>query len=634
MSRLPRFWRFVVTACWAVLGLGAAACGGSTSPSESAVVAVTLSDTSVALRVGDQAALVARARGVGGQELVGRPIFWSAHDTTVVSVSQSGVVQALRVGTTQIAASAEGQSGVATVTVLARPVATLQVDPATVQLVVNGRQQLTARALNDAGAPAAATVTWTSLNPSIVRVSSTGVVVGVSAGVGSVVATADSVTATAAVVVTPIPVASVTVTPSAPSIVVGMTQQLTASAADASGAPLVGRTASWTSRDPGTAVVSSTGQVTGIAPGTTSVVVTIEGQTATATVTVRPVPVAAVTVTPNSSSIGVGGTVRLGALVTDASGNALAGRTVTFTSSAPNIASVGTDGLVTGVAPGTATIQATSEGVTGSATVRVNAPAAASVASVQVAPATVTLTVGDTRVFTATAKASDGSTITGRPVTWSSGGPSVVTVSSSGVVTAVGAGTAQVLAQVDGITGTSTVTVQRVAVAAVSITPNPVTVPAGQVAQLAASTRDAAGNTLAGRVVTWASSNETVATVTSDGRVTGVSPGSATIRATSEGVTGSVPVTVSPVVRVAPATVTVRDRGNSNRTAQLVATDYTGRVLTSSEVTWSTSNALVALVDQNGLVYGVSSGSGTATAVITVTYRGVTATSTVTVSRN
>lgn len=634
MSPLPRLWRGVVAACWAVLAIGVAACGGSTSPGDSAVVAITLSDTAVALRVGDQAALVARARGVGGQELVGRPIFWSARDTSIVSVSQTGVVQALRVGTTQIAASAEGESGVATVTVLARPVATLQVDPATVQLVVNGRQQLNARALNDAGAPAAVTITWTSLNPSIVSVNASGVVVGVSPGVGSVVATADSVTATAAVVVTPIPVASVTVSPVAPSIVVGATQQLTASAADASGAPLTGRTVSWTSRDPSVAVVSSTGQVTGIGPGTTSVVATIEGQTATATITVRPVPVAAVTVTPNASSIGVGGTVQLGVLVTDAAGSALAGRAVSFTSSAPSVASVSAAGLVTGVAAGTATIQATSEGVTGSATVRVNAPAAAAVASVQVAPASVTLTTGDTRAFTATAKASDGTTITGRTVTWSSGGPSVVTVSSSGVATAVGAGTAQVLAQVDGVTGTATVTVQRVAVAAVSITPNPVSVPAGQVAQLAASTRDAAGNSLTGRVITWASSNETVATVTSDGRVTGVNPGSATIRATSEGVTGSVPVTVSPVVRVAPATVTVRDRGITNRTAQLVATDHTGRVLTSSEVTWSTSNALVAAVDQNGLVYGISSGSGTATAVITATYRGVTATSTVTVSRN
>jgi uncharacterized protein YjdB len=61
------------------------------------------------------------------------------------------------------------------------------------------------------------------------------------------------------------------------------------------------------------AVVSSTGQVTGIAPGTATIVASAEGRSATATVTVRPVPVAAVRVTPDNSTVGVGGTVRLGA---------------------------------------------------------------------------------------------------------------------------------------------------------------------------------------------------------------------------------------------------------------------------------------------------------------------------------
>jgi uncharacterized protein YjdB len=80
--------------------------------------------------------------------------------------------------------------------------------------------------------------------------------------------------------------------------------------------------------------------------------------------------------------------------------------------------------------------------------------------------------------------------------------------------------------------------------------------------------------------------------------------------------------------------VSVRDRGNTNRTAQLVATDHNGRVLSSTEVTWSSSNAGIASVSTNGLVRGESSGSGTATATITVTYRGATATATVTVTRD
>ena len=410
----------------------------------------------------------------------------------MVTVNQSGVIHARALGTTQVAASVEGRAAVARVTVLARPIATLQIEPATVQLVVNTRQRLTARALNDAGAPAAAAVTWTSETPAIVSVSADGEVAGLAPGVGTVRATAEGVTATAAVIVTPVPVARVTVTPAAPSLLVGATQQLTATPTDAAGTPLTGREVSWSSRDPGVAVVSSTGQVTGIAPGTATIVATIEGQSATATVTVRPVPVAAVRLTPDNATIGVGGTVRLGAVVTDAAGNALTGRTVTFTSSAPGVARVAADGTVTGVAAGTATITATSEGVSGTATVRVTA---STVASVVVAPDTATLTVGQTRTFTATPRASDGSVVAGRTVTWSSGGPSVVTVSSTGVATAVGVGTAQVLAQVDGITGTATVTVRNVPVASVQISaPSPASMPAGSSLQLTATPRDAAGD--------------------------------------------------------------------------------------------------------------------------------------------
>jgi uncharacterized protein YjdB len=99
-------------------------------------------------------------------------------------------------------------------------------------------------------------------------------------------------------------------------------------------------------------------------------------------VTVSAVAVAGVTVTPDGASVGVGGTLRLGALVTDAAGNALAGRTVAWQSSAPGVATVDAGGLVTAVSGGTTTITATSEGVSGSATVRVITDAA--VASVVV----------------------------------------------------------------------------------------------------------------------------------------------------------------------------------------------------------------------------------------------------------
>jgi len=536
----------------AALALAAgSACSNSTSPADSPVATVVLSDSVVTLRIGDEAALTARATQVGGSDLVGRPVFWSARDTNVALVSQSGVISARSVGTTQVAASVEGRTAVARVDVVARPITAVRIEPTSLQLVVGSRQRLTARALNDAGAPVATAITWTSETPAVVSVSADGEVTALASGAGSVRAAAGSVAATAAVVVSVVPVARVAVAPATSSITVGATQQLTATATDAAGATITGRVVAWSSRDPGVAVVSSTGQVTGIAPGSATIVAAIDGQSATATVTVRAVPVAAVRVTPDNTSVGVGGTVRLGAVVTDAAGNTLAGRAVSFASNNSGVARVADDGTVTGVSAGTATITATSEGVNGTATVRVTATP----------PATV-------------------------------------------------------------------------AVASVRVTPGAASVPASASVQLAAEPRDANGNVLSGRAVAWSSSDQNVATVTSDGRVIGVNPGNATVRATSEGVTGSATITVTATVRVSPSAVSVRDRGNTNRTAQLVATDHNGRVLSSTEVTWSSSNTGIASVSTNGLVRGESSGSGTATATITVTYRGATATATVTVTRD
>src|SRR5207302_1230883 len=94
----------------------------------------------------------------------------------------------------------------------------------------------------------------------------------------------------------------------------------------------------------------------------------------TAVVTVTPVPVAAVAsvvVSPASASVPVGATVQLTASLKDASGNMLTGRTIAWATSAAGVATVSASGLVTGPAAGTATITATSEGKSGTATVTV-----------------------------------------------------------------------------------------------------------------------------------------------------------------------------------------------------------------------------------------------------------------------
>jgi hypothetical protein len=104
--------------------------------------------------------------------------------------------------------------------------------------------------------------------------------------------------------------------------------------------------------------------------------------TAAVTITSTPPPVASVSVTPESASLTAGQTVQLTATPRDASGNPLSGRVVTWSTSSAAVATVSASGLVSAVAPGAATITATSEGQGGEAAITViAAPAAAECAA-------------------------------------------------------------------------------------------------------------------------------------------------------------------------------------------------------------------------------------------------------------
>src|SRR3989441_101346 len=100
----------------------------------------------------------------------------------------------------------------------------------------------------------------------------------------------------------------------------------------------------------------------------------------------------------------------------------------------------------------------------------------------------------------------------------------------------------------------TTVTVHPVPVASVAVSPASPSIAVGQTVQLAAVTKEAAGNVLTGRTVTWTTSNSSVATVSASGLLTGVTIGTATITATSEGVASTAATTVTAPTN--PGTVT------------------------------------------------------------------------------
>jgi hypothetical protein len=168
-------------------------------------------------------------------------------------------------------------------------------------------------------------------------------------------------------------VAQVEITPPDLSVVTGSTRQLQATPKTSSGITVPNRSVSWSSDDPGIASVSTSGLVTAVATGSTQVNATVDGVRAGIPVEVTPKPVVTVSVVPSQSALLVGETVDLIATPRDDNSQPLTGRTVSFASDNPLIATVSGDGHVVAVAPGLTVIRATIEGKVGTANIAVSA---------------------------------------------------------------------------------------------------------------------------------------------------------------------------------------------------------------------------------------------------------------------
>ena len=257
------------------------------------------------------------------------------------------------------------------------------------------------------------------------------------------------------------------------------------------------------------------------------------------------------------------------------------------------------------------------------------------VASVQVTPASSSLTPGQTTQLTASPRDAQGNALTDRVITWSSTSAAVASVSSSGLVTALTVGgPVTIVATSEGQDGSAIVTVTPPPVATVTLAPATPTLTPGAVVTLVPTLRDAQGNTLTGRVVTWTSSNNAVATVAASGLVTAVTVGGpVTITASSEGQSGTAAVTVvAPTVTsvsVAPAVTSVASGGTTPLSA--VVRDQNNVIMTGIVPTWTTSNASLATVSPTGLVTGIAAG-GPVTITATASGRSGTAAVTVTSS--
>ena len=240
--------------------------------------------------------------------------------------------------------------------------------------------------------------------------------------------------------------------------------------------------------------------------------------------------------------------------------------------------------------------------------------------SLTITPSSHTLTmIGATVRLSAMVRDQNNNPMTGPlDITWTSSNPAVAPV-TSGLVTAVANGTAQITARIGNASGTASITVAEPVPTRVTVSPTPHTLDAiGETVQLSATVRDQRNNVMSGQPITWSSGDEAVATVSGDGLVTAVGNGMTEITAKSGNPSGTASITVAQ----APAAIVIEVDAEAttlteiDQTLQLMASasDANDHPIADPDISWSSSDESVATVDEDGLVTAVSNGMADITA--------------------
>ena len=365
----------------ALLALGGLSCGAVADAvtglrGGTGVVAVDVAPGTLVLDEGGTAWLTAVPHDAKGSAVTGQTIVWAVGDTAIAAVSGMGEVAARRGGTTTISATTpNGATGAATLTVNSVSPTHVAVSPASLTLGIGEEAQLTTTVADAAGRPLAGhPVSYLSSDTGVVTVGPTGMIEAIAPGSASIAAMNDEAVGTALVTVSPLRVASITLTLTSATIRVGQTSQAVATVKDSAGRELPGRIVKFVSSNSAAATVSTAGVVTGVGPGNATISASAGGKTANASLSVAVGTVAVLALTPAKATIIAGQTLQLRATARDVGGFKIPNAAIKYTSSNPGVAQVDTAGLVTALSQGSAFIVAASEGKDAYTTVSVLAP--------------------------------------------------------------------------------------------------------------------------------------------------------------------------------------------------------------------------------------------------------------------
>ena len=548
-------------------------------------------------------------------------LVWSSSSEKVATVTASGRIVTHAAGDAVITAtSSDGKatdSCALTVTTSHIEVSNVSILQQNPSLPVGSSATLSAViAPIDATNPS---LSWESSDTDVATVDpTTGMVTAKSVGKATITATAygfvgsKSVSCPLAVTEAPAQASEIlpsfiTLSASALSPIVGATKALTATVSPSTAA---NRAVTWSSDNSSVASVSSSGLITALAPGSATITATSAANAnISASCTVKIVQrVTGVSLSAQSLTLANGDTKNIGATALPANAD---NKAVIWTCSDGSVVTV-VDGVITAVGSGKAIVTAvTDDGAkTASCAVTVTEP----VTGVLLSYGKLAIPAGSTASLAATVLPTNA---TNKTVAWTTSDASVATVGSTGLVSALKAGSAtiSVITQ-DGSKPAScdltviAATSGRVDVTGVALSARDVSLNAGSSLSLNATV---APSTATDKTLTWNSSDKSVATVNQSGLVSALKAGSADITATSGSASSEVcTVTVTQSVTsvfLSFSSTSLKECGAETLVATVLPADATTKT-----VFWTSSDESVATVSSKGLVTALVKGSATITA--------------------
>lgn len=578
--------------------------------------AASLNQTAMTMNVGETNSLV--LNGATGSTT------WTSSNTSIATVT-NGKVKALKKGVTVVTASNNGSVYLCIVTVN-EPVSKITLSQTSATMKV-----FDSLTLYSTVSPITATnrsVTWSSSNTSVAKVSNSGFVEGVGEGTATIYCRAsDGSGVYGSCVLTVQPrLISFYLSYANSDLPVGNTVQLSPITYPVDYEDVY----TWTSSDTRIATVDNTGLVRGISPGTALITCRTSDGSRSISKYIYVKQLAESISVSGTTSLEVGDSGQLIATVTPDSLNDAG--IVSWTSSNKNVVTVTNTGVLKAIGKGTAIVQArTTDGSALSKSVfvkvieKATSPVYVAGISLNTNSFGGSLLVGQTGTIITTIVPTNA---TNKTLKWTSSNTGVATVDSTGKVKGVGPGSATITAtSTDGysISKSTTITVIQQATN-ISISGSSSITKGGSTKLVANLTPSNANESL-----TWSSSNTGIATVDSSGKVKGIGVGTTTIKCTGSksGIVGSKTIQVTSGTSLITS---IKLSGNDSlAVGARMALTPTITPSTATEYRFTTSNSSVATVTVNGIVTGVKEGSVTITCEAT-DGSGVKATKTITVN--